>query len=274
MLRQAGFVLDWKPARLNQHGYLAGSDKERSNMFNDAIQNPEVKALICTRGGFGAMRILDKIDYAAARNNPRLLIGFSDITALHLALYQQAGWRGITGPLVVSFGESSENTLKQLLMLIRGEKVPTSRLLPFRPGFACGPLLGGNLSMVVRLLGTPYLPSLTGALLVLEDINEPPYRIDAMLAQLRLAGAFENLGGLILGGFTGWEASHQHSVLTPKELFHEYFGSAPFPVATGLNYGHFPNRDALPIGVQAELSVHPQEATLTITESVVAFAGS
>jgi len=269
ILEDAGFQLDWHPTTLTRRGYLAGTDTERAHMFNQAIRNPQAKALICTRGGYGAMRILDRIDYAAAKQSPKLLIGFSDITVLHLALYRHAGWRGISGPLVVSLAESCTRTKEQLLALFRGEILPpVTTLNTLRPGRAQGPLLGGNLTMVTRLLGTPYLPSLNGAILFLEEVNEAPYRIDALLAQLRLSGVLESIGGLILGAFTGWEPQHPYPALIPPEILEDYFGNAPYPVASGLNYGHFANRDAFPVGARATLAVDAQTATLTVQQPV------
>ena len=268
-LEEAGFKLDWQPSRLTQRGYLAGSDAERARLFNDAVRDGSVKAIMCVRGGYGALRILDRIDYAAARRHRKLLIGFSDITALHLALYQRAGWRGLSGPVVVDFAESSPKVRARFLAVARGELPPPFPALGvIRPGMAQGPLLGGNLSMVARLIGTPYLPSLEGAILVLEEVNEAPYRIDALFAQLRLAGILRSLGGLVLGAFSGWEPRHSHAVLTPREIFEDYFCDAPYPVATGLPYGHFAERATLPVAAKAALEVTQHGGTLKVLEPV------
>ena len=268
-LEQTGFRLDWHPTQLSQRAYLAGSDRERAAMLNRAITHPQAKAIMCIRGGYGALRILDQIDYAAARQHPKLLIGFSDATALHLALYTRAGWRGLSGPVVVDFAESKPGMRARFLAMARGMLPPPVRTLrTLRPGTAQGPLLGGNLSMVARLVGTPYLPDLEGAILVLEEVNEAPYRIDALLAQLRLADILCELGGAVLGAFTGWESQHRHSTLTPEEIVEDYFGEAPYPVAMGLRYGHFADRNILPIGTRATLDATQHRSTLSILEPV------
>ena len=236
-------------------------------MFNSALGHRHVKAILCVRGGYGALRILDRVDFAAARRSPKLLMGFSDITALQLALYRHAGWRSLSGPVLVDLAESSAKMQARFWALAAGaQPPPMASLDTLRPGTARGPLLGGNLSMVARLVGTPYLPNLSGAILVLEEVNEAPYRIDALLAQLRLAGILGNLAGLILGAFTGWKPRHSHGTLTPAEIFDDYFGGAPYPVATGLRYGHFAARETLVLGAMASLDAAPQGAALTMLE--------
>ncbi len=268
-LKAAGFKVDWHPDSLTRRGYLAGNNSERANQFNRAITRQAVKAIMCVRGGYGAMRILDRIDYGAARKHPKLLIGFSDATALHLALYRHAGWRGLSGPLVVSYAESSPGIQARFWALAKGE-IPqlAGGLAAVRTGTAQGVLLGGNLSMIARLVGTPYLPSLEGSILFLEEVNEAPYRIDALLAQLHLAGHLKTLGGLVLGRFTGWEPRHEHPVLTPGQIFTDYFSMAPYPVARGLPYGHFPDRETIPFGVRAKLAVTKDSGSLAVLEPV------
>jgi len=268
-LEAEGFILDWEPQSLERRGYLAGSDAARARQLNRAITHSHAKAIMCVRGGYGAMRILDRIDYSAARRSPKLLIGFSDVTALHLALYKHAAWRGLSGPLVVSFAETGPRLRARFLALARGELAPPIRSLEaLQCGTAHGTLLGGNLSMVARLVGTPHMPSLRGAILFLEDVGEAPYRIDALLAQLRLAGHLDRLGGVVLGAFTGWEPRSDQPVLTPAEIFADYFADAKYPVATGLRYGHFSERETIPVGVPATLAVTPGGSTLSMHESI------
>ncbi|MFB3132342.1 MAG: LD-carboxypeptidase, partial [Rhodothermales bacterium] len=210
-LEALGYRVELGRESLTPRGYLAGPDAERLDEFNRYLRRDDVKALFCVRGGYGTMRLLPHLDYEAARRHPKLLVGYSDITALHLALYHKARWRGLSGPLVVEWGEIDEATVRPFQALVRGETPqpllgPNGEALkPMRPGAAEGVLLGGNLTMIVRLLGTPYLPPLDGALLFLEDVGEQPYRIDALLAQLKLAGLLDRLGGLIRGAFTAWQ---------------------------------------------------------------------
>lgn len=274
-LEALGYRVELGRAVLTPRGYLAGPDAERRDEFNRYLGRDDVKALCCVRGGYGALRLLPHLDYEAARRHPKLLIGYSDVTALHLALYHKAGWRGLSGPLVVEWPDLDVETISQFQALATGHTPQPltgphgETLTPMRPGAAEGVLLGGNLAMIVRLLGTPYLPPLDGALLFLEDVGEQPYRIDAMLAQLKLAGLLDRLGGLILGAFTAWQPDHDRPTLTPDEVFFDYLHDAPYPVATGLVYGHFPDKSTVPVGVRARLDVTGDHTALSILEPVV-----
>ena len=237
-------------------------------MLNWAIHDMRTRAIVCTRGGYGALRILDRINYQSARDQLKVVVGFSDATALHMALYQKAGWRGLSGPLVVGLAECKPAIFQSFLDQLRGALAPPVALTGIRSGKVTGALLGGNLATIVRMVGTPYLPSFEGAILVVEDVGEAPYRIDALFAQLRLAGILDTLGGAVLGAFTGWELRGSWTGITPDDIIADYFGNAPYPVATGLPYGHFADRMVLPIGVTTTLEVTGQEATLTPLRSV------
>lgn len=275
-LQEAGFVVEWDPEALHPRGYLAGDDTQRAQAINRVLHRTDIKGIICARGGYGALRLLDRLDYHAAEQHPKILAGFSDITALHLALYHRSGWRGLSGPVVAEWGEISAHTERQFLAIAGGARPQPllgpqgGWLVPYRRGSAEGVLLGGNLSMVARLIGTPYLPPLQGALLFLEEVGEQPYRIDALFAQLKHAGILEHLGGLILGAFTGWEPKHNRPVLAPQEIFDDYLRAAPYPIATGLVYGHFPDKATMPVGVRARLTVGSSTAALDILEPVAA----
>ena len=275
-LETLGYRIERGRPVLTPHGYLAGPDAERLDVFNRTLRRDDVKAIFCVRGGYGALRLLPYLDYEAARRHPKLLVGFSDITALHLAFYHYAGWRGLSGPVVVEWSEIDAATKDQFIALAEGRTPHPlagphgEPLTAMRPGTAEGTLLGGNLMMIVRLLGTPYLPPLDGALLFVEEVGEQPYRIDALFAQLKLSGILDRLGGLILGAFTGWQPKHDRPILTPDQIFSDYLHDAPYPVATGLTYGHFPNKSTIPLGVQARLTVTDDHAALSILEPVVA----
>ena len=250
---------------LAPHGYLAGPDDERLAEFNTALRDPDADAIFCARGGVGALRLLDGLDYAAARRRPKLLVGYSDITALHLALYARAGWRGLSGPMVaVEWAEGTENAhdaASEALFwhLARGGVVDDltgpqgERLVGVVPGEAEGVLVGGNLSLVARLVGTPYLPDLRGAILFLEEVGEEPYRLDGLLAQLHLAGVLDGLGGLVLGTLTAVTPTQTH-FLTQEAVLAHYTERLACPVATGLAYGHHPSKNTMPVGVRARLT--------------------
>lgn len=274
-LTDAGYRLVQTRDFQHGRGYLAGSDRERADELNGFLRRDDVDALFCIRGGFGCMRILPFLDYRAARHHPKLLVGYSDITALQLALLAKSGWSSISGPMVaVDWPEMDPASARQFLALAAGGAGPLTgpngeALSPARPGTAEGPIVGGNLSMVVRLLGTPYLPDLTGAILVVEDVGEEPYRMDAYLSQLQLAGVLERLGGIVLAGFTECHIPEGKESLSLDDVFDDYFGSLSIPVAKDLLYGHFPVKSSIPIGVRARLHVTEATATLDVLEPVV-----
>ena len=261
------------------HGFLAGPDAERLDEFNRALRDPDAAAIVCVRGGYGALRLLPGLDYAAARARPKLLVGYSDVTALHLALYRHAGWRGLSGPMVaVEWAEGHEtahDAASEALFwhLARGGVADDllgpqgERLAPVAEGTAEGVLLGGNLTLVTKLVGTPYLPDLTGAILFLEEVGEEPYRLDGLLAQLALAGILGRLGGLVLGAFTEGVPTQPH-FLPQEEVLAHYARKVPGPVAQGLVYGHVPSKNTLPVGVRARLVVAGGSARLALLEPV------
>ncbi len=256
-------------------GYLSGPDAERLAELNGALRDPQIDALFCARGGYGCLRLLPGLDYAAARAHPKLLVGYSDITALHLALYARAGWPGLSGPMVAVEWHAIDADTERLFWPLAKGAAPQpllgpggEALRPERPGTAEGVLLGGNLSVVTRLVGTPYLPPLEGAILFLEDVGEPPYRIDAMLAHLKLAGVLRRLGGLVLGHFTGWEEKAEPPTLSLHDVLADYVADLACPVASGLAYGHVPRKSTVPLGVRARLEVTGEAAALSILEPV------
>ena len=282
--------LDARPGRdaFVPHGFLAGPDDARLAEFNAAVRDPDVDALVCVRGGYGALRLLDGIDYDAARHHPKLLVGYSDITALHLALYAKAGWRGLSGPMVaVEWAEGTANahdaaSEAMFWHLARGGVVDDvvgpqgERLSGIVAGEAEGVLLGGNLSLIAALVGTPYLPDLTGAILFVEEVGEEPYRLDGLLARLRLAGVLDRIGGLVVGAITDGVPTQTH-FLTQDEVIDHYTRRLGCPVATGLVYGHIPTKNTMPVGVRARLSVDANGAArLALLEPVTepAMSGS
>ncbi|NQV72698.1 LD-carboxypeptidase [bacterium] len=275
-LVKAGFRPVLKRESFNAHGFLAGTDAERLTEFNSFLRSDEVDALFCVRGGYGCLRLLDDIDYEAARAHPKVLVGYSDITALHLALFKHAGWIGISGPMVaVEWPNPDEANCEQFLRLISGslssgpldsKEHPLSSLFS---GSVEGTLLGGNLSLITKMCGSEHLPDLTGAILFLEDIGESPYRIDSLFAQLKLSGHLSLLGGVVLGSFTDAEPLPGRPTLELKQVFEDYFRPLNIPVAMGLRYGHHPEKVAIPIGVQARLHCDEGQASLEILESAV-----
>ncbi len=274
-LSSLGFKVKTRPRDFPSTGYLSGDDYLRATELNDFIADPEIDAIFCTRGGYGSARLLPLLDFESARTNPKLLIGYSDITTLQLAFYRAAGWRSLSGPMVaVDWHDLPTYFEQQFLQLTSGASnfclagTDEEPLAPLKAGQATGTLLGGNLAVLTRLIGTPYLPSLERAILFIEDVNEPAYRVDAMLAHLKLSGIWHKLGGLVLGQFT--DNDHPYSC-SPEimEVFQDYCRDVNFPVASGLRYGHIPEKIAIPIGVEARLIVDAKTAQLVLLEPLV-----
>lgn len=273
-LRQRGLDVEIGRSLAPRMGYLSGPDETRAAEMNVLFARDDIDAIVCVRGGYGALRILDALDYDALAAHPKLIVGYSDITALHLAAWARAGVPGLSAAMVAPDWPSLDAASEQQFWDLAGGAHPWEvtgpggeALVPLRVGEAEGPLLGGNLSLIAALLGTPYLPDLTGAILFVEDVGEPPYRIDGLLARLRLAGVLERLGGLVIGAFTGAETASDRPSLTIDEVIGHYAGFVNGPVARGLVYGHFARKTPLPVGVTARLRVGA-EAHLTTLSSL------
>lgn len=274
LLESRGYKIALFRDDIHAHGYLADTDAVRIAEFNAMLNRSDIKVLMCARGGYGTMRLLPYLDYEAARRNPKVLIGYSDITALHLAFYEKANWIGLSGHLVVEWPTLDEVSEKMFWDLLTGNTPETvvapddSELVPFKEGTAEGTLLGGNFALVSYLVGTPYFPNMEGAILFLEDIGENIYALDRMFAKLKLAGILDKLGGLVLGKFT--EIPEAANALSLEQVFEEYLRDMPYPIATNLCYGHVTTKNCIPVGLQARLEVTEGKATLQYLESITA----
>jgi muramoyltetrapeptide carboxypeptidase len=252
------------PGCARRRDYLAGDDDTRLGDLHAALADPEVAAIHCIRGGYGAMRILDRIDADLVRRAAKLLIGYSDITALH-ALWARQGLASLHAPMAASdlLLPGHEADREAFFALLRHGLLAGQTLAPAldhncaalcRPGVAEGPLIGGNLSLVAALLGTSWAWDARGAILFLEDVNEEPYRVDRLLTQLRLAGVLDAAAGFVLGSFTE-EAS-------PTGLLQQMLGGLGKPVLAGWPGGHgTPNRP-LPLGLRVRLDAQAGSLTL------------
>jgi muramoyltetrapeptide carboxypeptidase len=253
------------PAKPGEHvrgryGYLAAPDVQRLDDLVRAFLDPEVRAIFCTRGGYGSGRLLASLPYRLIAKNPKIFVGFSDLTALNWALYARARLVTFTGPLVCEMGEGlPEFTVRSLFHQI-GPSPPPEPLwkenwTPIRSGRASGPLFPGCLSIMVTLLGTRFLPNLSGAILLLEDIDEKPYQVDRMLVHLRNAGVFDKISGLVLGRLVEcWPKVNRGQHLELAEVLLSLTADNPIPIYSGVPYGHHPERLTLPVGVRAEIS--------------------
>ena len=252
---------------VERHGYLAGRDEDRAADVNAMFADPQVKAVFAVRGGWGCARILPYLDFATIRANPKLLIGFSDITALHMAFAARAGFATIHGPNAASsWPQFSWDAFRAIAFegatpLLINRQAKEDRLVPlsgrvrtFGAGRARGRLLGGNLTVLTALMGTGWLPDFTGAILFLEDVDEAPYRIDRMLTQLSLAGVLRKVAGVVFGQCTSCGASGpSYGGFTLSEVLLHHLGPLGIPAFQGAAIGHVANQFSLPLGVTAEI---------------------
>lgn len=250
-------------ARKSYGGYLAGTDEERASDIHDMFANKQVDAIFCARGGYGTSRLLTLLDYGLIRRNPKIFVGFSDTTALQLAIYKRTGLVTFLGAMpsvdmADAFEPESEEQFWRIISSTRSfgsikQSVPMAGV---RTGTTEGILLGGNLSVFTRLVGTPYMPQLKGSILVLEDVGEETYRIDRMLMHCELAGILSKVAGIAYGQFT--QAS-QRTSNTPHrdiaEVIAERSVSVNGPVLSGLMFGHEAKKLTLPIGAPVTMSV-------------------
>jgi len=253
-------------------GYLASDDEVRAAELNGFFADPQVDAIVCLRGGYGSPRILDRIDYDLIRKNPKIFVGYSDITALLNAIHQRSGLVTFHGPMAVDFGRGgvtkyAENyfwpAFAPRTALFddwgRGGPAGRSRLVTLVAGQADGVLVGGNLSVLVATIGTPYEVRAEGAILFLEDVGEKPFRIDRMLNQLRLSGKLARFEGVILGSFSGCRGN---AGVTVDDVLDEYFGRLRAPVLKGFPTGHISDQVTLPVGLRVRLDASAKRVAL------------
>jgi muramoyltetrapeptide carboxypeptidase len=249
-------------------GYLAGSDQERVEELNRFFNDPQFDAFFFARGGYGAMRILDGIDYAALAANPRPVLGFSDVTALHQAMAVRAGVAGMHGPMLnLDFHEGLSSDIESWLWAVLAGEAPLTRTFSHDDivceGEAEGTLFGGCLALTTALVGTPYDFWIDGGLWFWEDVDEPVYRIDRMLTHLRLSGRMQSIRGVIIGSLKN--CGSEAELL---DLFRDFFGPFAIPVVRNLPFGHHGNNLVMPIGASVRLSTSGH--ALTITEPALA----
>ncbi|MEW6352274.1 MAG: LD-carboxypeptidase [Thermodesulfobacteriota bacterium] len=270
-LERLGFRVVQGDNCTRQRGYLAGHDRQRLENLTGMLESPEIRAVLFARGGYGSMRILDGIDCGAIRRDPKILLGMSDATALQLSLFARCGLVSLSGPMVAGqmakgLDEPSERSLVDALTLPFAGKdlveafAATARVI--RHGRAEGLFLGGCLSLVTSLLGTAHVPDFSGAVLFLEDVNEPPYRLDRMFTHLKLAGVLDRISGLVLGHFTGPRGID----VSPdaERIARELTDTHPVPILAGFPFGHALPNLTLPCGVPVELDTDGPRLTVTV----------
>lgn len=258
-----------------RNGYLAGTDEQRLADLHRAFADPAVDAIWCIRGGYGCTRLLPQVDFDLIRNNPKPFIGYSDITALHLAIRKKTGLITFHGPVGAS--DFPENTLAhfraalmepvegyRIAIPAAGEVLPGEEYKPFiiSSGTARGRLTGGNLSLLAALVGTPYFPSFRRKIVFIEDVGEQPYRIDRMLTQLLQASDLKQAAGIALGVFFDCQPKPGSPSLSLPDVLRDRLGKLGIPVIYGIPFGHVPHQATFPYGVEAALDADAGMLTL------------
>lgn len=255
-LRNKGFHICEGQSLYAQNRYLAGTDAERAQDINTMFKDPNIHAILVSRGGYGSARILDLLDWDTIGQNPKPLVGLSDTTALQLALFAKTNMVSYSGLALCSditakgFDSGTEKSLWNALCNHVFE--PIEELNPIREGNMSGPLIGGCLSLFTSLVGTAYLPDCAEAVIFLEDVNEPPYRVDRMLNQLFMAGVFERASGVLFGQFVDSEPDRPEEG-SLQDVLEDFAGRVVCPVYGNLPYGHGRQRRVMPVGLNGEV---------------------
>ncbi len=259
-------------------GYLAGTDKERAQDLNSMFRDRRVHAIICARGGYGTPRLLSLLDYDAMRQQPKIFVGYSDLTAIQLAMFKHAGLITFSGPMVAAeMGRGIDPFTEENFWRMLASPLPFGEMqkpngesyAAIAKGKVAGRLIGGCLSLIAPIAGTRHLPSLKKNILFVEDIGEVVYRWDRYFVQLRELGLLQRLGGFMLGQTTDCMPPEGDPTLTFEDLMRDFIKPLKVPALMGLDYGHSRVKHTMPIGAHAEMEVSSRTARLTITEAAV-----
>jgi muramoyltetrapeptide carboxypeptidase len=283
IVQSLGLQVKPAPHLFDRYGYLAGEDEARAEDLNGLFEDDEVDAIFCVRGGYGSSRLLPLLDYEAIRAHPKILLGYSDITSLLLAITHKTGLVTFHGPIAGQL--FSPYTLAELKKVLFSPRPPMSlgappafktgegrvdrvnRITSLVPGKVQGRLLGGNLSLVSHLVGTPFMPDLSGSILFMEDVGEAVYAIDRMLTQLWLSGDLHKVAGVVFGKFTEPRPSEWAQNRLQEDVLAERVRALGIPAVMGLMIGHVEDQATIPIGCMAELDA--EAGTLTLLEEPV-----
>lgn len=276
-LSDLGFQVTFSERLTLQNGYFSGTDSQRAEDLMEMFEREDVDAIMCVRGGYGCARILPLLDYDVIRKNPKILIGYSDVTALLYGIFKNTGLMTFHGPVATStFNEFSVNNLKSVLMNPESNK----KFLNANPpsdenihgvqtlveGKAKGRLIGGNLSIMVSLIGTKYDVDYSNKIIFIEEIGEEPYRIDRMLTQLIQADKFKKAAGIMMGIFSKCEPKEKDPSFSKSfslmEVLKDRFSGFKIPVIYGMSFGHVKDKFTIPFGALAELDTGEQSFTL------------
>ena len=273
-----GFKVVAGPSCYAKWGYMAGPEALRVADIQAVFEDPAIDGIFCMKGGDGAPRLLDRLDYDGIARHPKVFLGYSDITALHLALNQRCGFMTFHGPMPVSdfirpgFGEYERVSLLNAIggadpMGDIGQPEDASAVETLSPGVATGRLTGGNLALICALMGTPFEIDTRGKILLIEDVDEANYRIDRMLTQLRLAGKLDQAAGIAIGQFTDCEPRDASKRMPLAEVLASILLPLSKPILSNLSFGHGPHKATLPLGAEAILDA--DAGCLRVTEAAV-----
>ena len=258
-----------------EYGYLSGTDESRARGLNQMFRDDRVDAVVCMRGGYGVARMLEGVDFDAIRANPKILLGYSDITALHTAIHEKAGLVTIHGPMPDrTWMEFNDFTRESMLRALTSTEPlgllsnpPGMEPQCVVPGRCEGLLVGGNLTLIASACGTPYALDTEGKVLLLEDVGEYIYRLDSMLTQVRQAGLFEKCAGVVLGGFTNCTEEYERYALHLEDIIRDIIVPAGKPVLANMSIGHTEKKITVPLGVRC--AVDAEAGTLVMTEAAL-----
>jgi len=271
--RSRGYQVKVSPTIGDAFGYLAGTDASRRQQLLDAWQDPDCRGILCARGGYGGMRILENWTWMVGRGAqlraptsfPKWLIGFSDITALLWSL-SQVGIAGVHAPVLTTLAVEPDWSRQRLFDWVEGRPLPPLQGTGWGGGVVTGVLLPANLTVATHLLGTSVQPNFDGVILALEDVTEAPYRIDRLLTQWRLSGAFTKVKGIALGRFSRCEPPPNISSLTIEEVLRDRLSDLNIPIVSNLPFGHDGCNAALPVGILATLDADKGQLSVNISQ--------
>jgi len=265
---------------LDRYGYLAGTDQARAADVNSMYADPSVHAIITLRGGWGCNRILKLLDYKTIEKNPKILMGYSDITSLLLALHAKTGLVTFHGPVGIStWNEYSTDYVRRLLFegqsftmenpRDKGDNLTQvkNRILTIQGGQAQGQLLGGNLSVLTAMVGSDYLPDFKNNILFVEEVDEAPYRVDRMLTQLKLAGILDEISGFVFGKCSSCDSGESYSSFTLEEVLDDHIKPLGIPAWFGSMIGHIEDKFTIPLGINAEINA--EKGSIKLLEASV-----
>jgi len=276
-LEKMGFKTYHTDRIKSNHGYFSNNDEERAKDLNEMFINPDIDAVLCVRGGYGCTRILDLLDYDSIKSNPKALIGFSDITALINTIYKKTGLVGFHGPVGKTLDDEYSQTYFKKVLMDPQESLPIKNAILKDPkqyrnseyyrytitkGIGQGELVGGSLSLVTAMIGTPYEIDFTDKLVFLEDVEEAPYRMDRMLTQLTQVDTFLKAKGIIFGVCKGCDRKRTTENFTLREVILDRIAPLNIPAVYGMSFGHIPQNSTLPIGIEATFNAYKKELRL------------